>query len=183
MNLLPKTEKETLKEGLKSRFIIVASFLVAASFLMGFIMLLPSYFLTLVSSLEGTSGNNYPGAENKDSIEKILNLPEEINSKLKFFQSNINNVSVADSFYKITSHLPGGVTLNSVSFSRNQVYKEKTGTAILISGTAFDRDSLISFSTNLKDSNSFSSVEVPVSSLTRDRNLPFSMNIFIENQK
>src|SRR3989338_3984764 len=177
MNLLPKTEKEILKKGFKSRFIIMLLFLIATSFF----MLLPSYLLTSGYFFGTTPGNNYSKKEDEDSIKKILNLPTEIDSKLKIFQSNIDNVSVADSFNKIIEHLPLGVTLNSVSFSRNQTDKEKKGVAILISGMASNRDSLVLFSTNLKDSNSLSSVEVPVSSLTRDRNLPFSMNIFIEN--
>jgi hypothetical protein len=45
MNLLPKTEKEDLKKGLKLRFIIMASFLLFASFLIGLGMFLPAYFL------------------------------------------------------------------------------------------------------------------------------------------
>jgi hypothetical protein len=181
MNLLPKTEKETLIKGFKYRFIIVVLFLVAASFLLGFIMLLPSYLLTSGYFSASVSTNNYPSNETEDSINKILNLPVEINSKLKIFQLNINTLSVTDSLSKIIKFVPHGITLNSFSFSRNQTYKQKNGTTILVSGMANDRDSLVSFSTNLKNSNSFSSVEVPVSSLTKDKNLPFSMNIFIEN--
>lgn len=183
MNLLPNTEKKALKKGLKLRFMLAALFLLSVSFLVGFIMLLPSYFLTLVNFSEIMPENFALKAKNDGSIEKILNLPVEIDSKLKIFQLNVNGVSPTDSFSKIIGYLPEKVKLNSVLFARNQIYKEKNGIVILISGMALDRDSLVSFSTHLKESNLFSAIEVPVFSLTKERNLPFSMNIFIENQK
>lgn len=183
INLLPKTEKENLKKGLKLRFIIVALSLLSALFLIGFFMFLPSYFLASGYLSKIIPGNYFLESKDDNSIEEILNLPVEISSKLSFFQSNIDNISVADYFSKIVDYLPEKVQLNSVSFSKNKNYKEKNGVVILISGVAANRDSLVSFSTLLKESNSFSDVEVPVSSLTRDKNLPFFMNIFIENKK
>lgn len=176
INLLPKKEKEALKKGLKLRFIVVASFIFSVSFLVGFIMLLPSYFLVSSYSSKTVSNAYFLESQNTESFQKIINLPEEVGSKLKFFQSNINNISVADYFSKIVEYLPQGVQLNSVSFSKNQ-----NDTTILLGGVAVDRDSLVSFSTLLKKSNLFSDVVVPVSSLTKDKNLPFSMNIVIKN--
>jgi hypothetical protein len=182
MNLLPKTEKEDLKKGLKLRLAVVALFLLTASFGVGFIMFLPSYFLASGYFSKSVASDYFLEPKNSDLINKTLNLPGEIDSKLIFFQSNIGDVSTADYFSKIVDNLPKGVQLNSVSFSKNQNYNDKTGTVILVSGMAIDRDSLVSFSTLLKESGLFSSVEVPVSSLTKDKNLPFSINIFIENE-
>jgi len=181
MNLLPNTEKEALKRGLKLRSLILSSLLLSVSFLIGLIMLFPSYFLTLGNFSKIAPENYLSGVKSDNSTKTVLNLPEEIDSKLKFLQSNNGSVSAADSISKIIKYLPTKVTLNSVSFAKNQNYKEKNGVIILISGMALDRDSLVSFSTLLKESNSFSAVEMPVSSLTKDKNLPFSMNIFIED--
>jgi hypothetical protein len=181
MNLLPKTEKEALEKGLKTRLAVMIMFLLAASFLIGSIMFLPSYFLASGYFSKAVSENYLLGSKDDDSVKKIINLPTEINSKLNFFQSNIKDVSVADYFSKIVDNLPSGVKLNSMSFSKNQNYKEKNGTVILVSGIAASRDSLVSFSALLEKTNLFSTVDVPVSSLTKDKNLPFSMNIFIEN--
>ncbi len=181
MNLLPETERENLKKGLKNRFIIIALFFITASFLVGFIMLLPSYFLTLGNSSENVSVNFSQGTNNKNKAEEILNLPKIINAKLKFFQLNIKDMSIVDYFSKIIDSLPKKVTLNSIYFSRETVdSKGNLKKSILVSGIASDRNSLISFSKNLENSNLFSSVEVPVSSLTRDKNLPFSINLFIK---
>lgn len=183
MNLLPNPEKENLKKGLKLRLIVVAAFFLAAFFLAGSIMLLPSYFLIPGHFFTALPEDYFSDTKNGESVKKILNLPEEIDSKLKFLQSNVDKVSAPDSFSKIIGRLPSGVTLESVSFGRAQNYKEKTGIVISISGTASDRGSLVAFSTDLKESKLFSAVDMPVSSLTRDKNLPFSINIFIEEQK
>jgi len=181
MNLLPSTEKDILKKGLRLRALVVASFLVSAFLLIGLVMLLPSYFLASENYSKITLENYLPETEDKSSVDEIVNLPKEINSKLEFLLLSNNNISAFDSISNIIKYLPAKVKLNSISFTKNQNYKGKNGDIILISGTATDRDSLVSFSSLLEESGSFSSVEVPVSSLTRDKNLPFSMNIFIEN--
>lgn len=181
MNLLPKIEKEALKKSLKHRSIMVALFLAAAALLIGLVMLLPTYMMTL--DFNNSISNNNLKVEDTAVIQQIINLPEEIDAKLKFFQSNLKDFSVTDYLYEIISGLPKGVVLDSISFTVNQNDGDKKGITILISGTATDRNALVSFSNFLKNSDIFSIVDVPVSSLTRDKNLPFSINIFIENIK
>lgn len=182
MNLLPKIEKENLEKGLKLRFVVVFLFLLSASFLVGFVSLLPSYFLAS-GYFSSNSDSSFLKSEDDESIKDILNLPQEVNSKLNFFQILLKEPSVADYFAQIANLLPKGVKINSISFEKDQNYKGKRGITILISGIADIRDGLISFTEALEKSNLFSLVEVPVSSLTKNRDLPFSVNIFIENQK
>lgn len=181
INLLPKAEKEFLKKGLKLRFVIVASFLLTTIFLLGLIMLLPAYFLASGFFSKTASDGYLLELKNDDLTKEILNLPTEISTKLNIFQLNSNDISASGYLSKIVGFLPSGVRLNSLSFSKNQNYKGKVGTMILIGGVAVNRDSLVSFSTLLKESGLFLAVEVPVSSLTKDKNLPFSINAFIDN--
>jgi Tfp pilus assembly protein PilN len=79
------------------------------------------------------------------------------------------------------SLLPAGIHLNSINFSRNQIYNNNAGILIAVSGIAQNRDSLASFVSALRDSGSFSSVDLPVSDLAKGDNLPFSIQIFIKN--
>lgn len=177
MNLLPTTEKEYLKKGLKLRFITIILFFTSASLLVGFVSLLPAYFLTL----SHLSDSYLLSIKNDDSTKEMLSLPEEINSKLKFLQSSVSGIAVTDFFSQIINYLPSGITLNSITFAKKQNFKEKNGTIVSISGMSASRDSLVSFSNLLKESKSFSSVEVPVSNLTKNKDLPFSISIFIED--
>jgi|GEM_PF-2482162 len=181
MNLLPQTEKENLKKGLKYRLLVVVLFLTTGVFLLGFITLLPSYFLASGYFSKDVPSSSNIGAESEETAKEILDLPSEIDSKLKFLGANIDSVRAVDSIYKIVDLLPDKVTLDSISFSRKTVpAKANSSINVLVSGTAFDRESLVSFSTALEDSDLFSSVKVPVSSLTKDSNLPFSINLIIK---
>lgn len=180
MNLLPDTEKEDLKKGLKARWIIVSAFMLSASFLAGLVVLLPPYFLTL-GNLYRVDRESYSlNSKNEDLAKELLSLPEEVDSKLKFLQSRLADVSAFDSFSQIVELLPPGVELNFVSFARNRNYGDKSGLVISVSGTALNRDSLVFFSDLLKESKMFSSVDIPVSSLVKGKDLPFDINVFIE---
>lgn len=181
INLLPKNQKELLKKGLRSRIIVVSAFLLTAGFGTGLIMLLPSYFLVSNNFYKTNPSSSLSKFKDDNLNQKILDLPNEINSKLVLFQQDINKVSSASYFSKIAELLPSGVQLNSLSFSKNQDYNGKNGTSVLIGGIAANRDALMSFSDLLKKSNMFLIVEVPVSSLTKNKDLPFSINTFIEN--
>lgn len=180
MNLLPDTEKNILKKGLKLRCFIMANILLSFSFIIGTIMLLPTYFLieghiTLAASLDFAKK-----VEDQESINKILDLPKEIKSKLDFLQSNIKNRGAVDVLSKLVSFLPEKVKVDSISFVRNQGEKDKKGINIVLIGIASDRDALVSFGATLKTSKLFSVVDIPVSNLTKEKDLPFSVNIFIE---
>lgn len=180
MNLLPSTEKDAIKKGLKRRFIIMAMLLLAISFGIGVVMLLPSYFLVLgnISKIELSDGSI--DIQNKGEIEEILNLPIEINSKLRLMQNVGASQSATEIVGKVIDLVPDKVVIDSITFSRDELYNEKNGLLISVSGIATDRNSLVSFSNLLEEVKEFSSVDVPVSSLTKDKNLPFSINILIE---
>lgn len=180
MNLLPKQHKEDLRNGFKLRFFITTMFVVSASFLIGFIMLLPSYFLTPGRFIEMEPENFYADEDSAPANE-ILGLPEEIDSKLKFLQTHLSSASATHILSEVVLSLPDGVGLDSITLVRDASYKGKNGVAVSISGNAPDRESLLAFSSSLRESDFFSEVDVPVSNLARDRNLPFSIEMLIEN--
>lgn len=144
-------------------------------------MLLPSFFLIKQHFDLANTASPLSVAETDPLLENILELPGEINTKLTFFQTINGEKGAMNTLASVISSLPDGVKLNSILFSKKQGDKDKKGTAILISGIARNRESLVSFGNILRETNKFSSVEVPVSSLAKEKDLPFSMNIFIEN--
>lgn len=181
MNLLPIIEKDNLKKGFNLRFIILLSVLVSVAFVLGIIMLSPAYFLIKGNRVLATSINSVTENQDKEMVKEILELPTEIDVKLKFLQTHIAAKKTTDSFSKVISNLPEKVSLNTISFKRNQGEKEKKGITISIFGIAADRESLVAFDAALKSSGAFSVIDIPVSSLTKDRNLPFSANLFISD--
>lgn len=176
------TEKDNVKKGLKRRFIILFSFLVSAAFLAGAALLLPSYLLTRGDFIAIELRNSSFRAR-EESSSNILNLPAEINAKMKLFEVDERNIKAIDAINLLLKEIPPDLTIDSLSFIRGETFNRKPGTKIAVSGVATNRDALVSFANSLKSSGSFSSVEVPVSSLTKDKDLPFSINIFINDQK
>ena len=181
MNLLPNTEKDLLKKGLKLRSLVLTLILVTSALICGLIMLLPPYFLTKDHFLSAVSSQDSQKIGETEE-ENDENIPEEIESKLKFLQSHVSTRSAVTSISKALDSLSGGVTVRSVAFIRSQTYKGKVGTVIQLSGSSADRESLVSFSNAIKDSKQFTSVDMPVSNLTKEKDLPFSVTIFIANQ-
>lgn len=181
MNLLPETERKNLKKGFKDRSIIIASILAILVFSTSCIMLLPSYFLAAGNYSKIILENNTSGISSEKMTDEILSLPEEIDSKLKFVQLSNTKIVFVDYISEVIKFLPKEIILKSISFSKEKTYESQKGDLIIISGVAANRDSLVDFSNSLKKSKMFSVIEVPISSLTKDKDLPFSMTIFIEN--
>lgn len=177
MNLLPQTEKDILRKGFKARSYIVLSNILSVSVFIGLVMLSPAYFFA-DSHLESIALNASAKGEDQDAVKTALQIPDEINSKLAFMESYVKNPSMADYISSVTSYFTDKIHVNSISIGR----KSKKGITIVVSGIASDREALVSFASDLKSSNKFGSVDVPVSSLTRDKDLPFSITIFIENE-
>lgn len=180
MNLLPDTEKKLLKKGLVSRFIIVSTFAIAGAIIVGFVALVPAYVLARVKLLEVMSKSNITIETDKaDSPSPLLGLPEEIKSKLSVFESLIPQHRVVEIFYEITKVKPEGVSIKSISFLNNTNPTNANRKTMNIAGTAVSRKSLVDFSESLKKVSLIKEVEVPVSNLARERDLPFAIKIII----
>lgn len=180
MNLLPSNEKNDLKKGLRLRFFVILNTLIIISFLLGTAVLVPAYVL-IRNDLSFATKNSSTELADEATVQDLLKVPNEIDTKVKFIQSNLTEQRTIESIKLVTDLLPKKVSLQSISFSRRLAEKDKKGVAINIFGVSMDRESLVSFANALRDSQHFSSVDVPVSSFTKDKDLPFTINLFIAN--
>lgn len=180
MNLLPPKEKEALRQSLKTRSLALGMFLVAVAFLAGSIMLLPSYFLALGNFYRVSSEDSSLTIHDESQVKALLNLPQEIGDKLGLVASS-ERLPTTDYISAIVESLPQDVKLDSLSFARGHSREEENGTLVSVSGEASSREALMLFSNALKESGRFLSVDVPVSNLAKDKDLPFSIKIFIKN--
>ncbi len=177
MNLITESQKELLKIGLKRRFYIVALCLMSAMFVSATVMLIPPYVMTM-GQAENLLIHNTESADEK-SVKDLLDLPRQIEARLKLYQNNLSQGYTSSYITKTISNMPQGISLESISFSREQLYKEKRGTLLTVAGTASDREALVVFSNKLKDAEIFSLVDVPISNLAKGKDLPFTINLFI----
>lgn len=152
----------------------------SAALIMGAILLLPSYFIGQSKLLENKSKATIAQSKNRNSIDTLLELPKELNSKLRIMRSSENTASKMETFREIIDAKNANVRINSINYAKAQKADNGDKNEITISGVALDRKSLIDFSQKLKENKKFSGVDVPVFSLTRERDLPFSISIFVE---
>ena len=174
MNILPDEQKNIVKMGMKKRFIIVSLLFLASLFIISFIIILPAHFL-LKQDLNSLN-NNVPTDVN---LKNILDAPIRIENGLKMLQFNITEPKLINILYKVFEFVNVDIKINSISFSRENVYNDEKVVGLQLSSIAKNRESLVSFSNQLKKSNYFYAVDLPVSNFTKYKDLPFSINIFI----
>jgi len=183
MNLLPDTEKKILRKGLFSRFIIVSTFAVAGAIFVSLVGLIPAYVIARVKLVEVVSKSSIPiKSDEASATTSLATLPEEIRSKLQVYQSNVPKYRAADIFYEITKVKLDGVYIKSISLLSNSSSANTKTKNMNISGTAATRKALIDFAEILKKVELVSEVDVPVSSLAREKDLPFVVKITISEQ-
>ncbi len=182
MNLLPSEEKEILKKGFRIRVFILLNIFLTIFFIAASIFLIPSYFLAREQLSVIYSLNTSIKPEDEESISKTLLVPAELENKIKFFETNLRNKKTFEAISEVVSLKNSGIKIGSIFFSKIPEGPEAK-VSILISGRAERRDSLINFQTALRESQKFQSVDVPVSSLAKDKDLPFSIDLIISREK
>lgn len=179
MNILPEEQKHNLYKGLKIRFFIVFSGVVSFGLLASSAMLVPGYLASKIELEEIISQTKFANLEINEETKNIVELPKEINSKLKFIRSNSSNKTAFYIINLAVSKASSGISINSLSSITVKDENKTKIEGINISGIAKDRKSLLDFSKILEEEKDFAKVDVPVSSLTKDTNLPFSIDIKI----
>lgn len=95
------------------------------------------------------------------------------NSKLTIINSTMKYSPFGPSLDAVLSNKNAGIHLSEVNYSA-------TGSStanISISGVSNTREALVTFVKNLKDSNVFRAVDLPVSNLAKDKNIDFSITM------
>lgn len=184
MNLLPKKNKEQIKLGLQRRFYIVFMLVISVAFLIGIVTLVPTYVMisTNLSEMDGDSSNQSGAIEQESVLNlEILKVPTEIESKIEVIQYHNQNKTFLSYLRSAFEFLPeSGMSIDSFSFKRDGNYNENIGVLMEISGFSLKRDLLIKFTNDLRSSGRFSLVEVPVTDLTKDTNLNFSIKLMFK---
>ncbi len=182
MNLLLEQDKQDIKKGLKNRFIIVLLGAISCAFIIGIITLLPAYFISEAKLSTNNNGNNIEQDKEIISADKSLEIPKEISSKMDLINSSINRKSTSEYIKDITALLPDNLSVDSIVFLDEQSFQDLRGLQIDVSGVALNREVLLKFINSLKESGDFYSVFVPVSDFTKNTDVTFNINLFV-NQK
>ena len=110
----------------------------------------------------------------KDSSETETEI-SALNEKLKAINSSGANTSIVSVLLRLFSLRGSEIHIKDISLSRED--NENTG-KINVSGQADSRDALVTFSKRLQGEPTFSSVELPVSSFAKSKDIPWNMSIY-----
>ncbi|KKT62299.1 MAG: hypothetical protein UX24_C0014G0007 [Candidatus Giovannonibacteria bacterium GW2011_GWB1_45_9b] len=175
INLLPyEDKKEVKREGLR-RFAIVAVFSISAVLLLSMLLMAPAYFFLYQERASVISEENLLRASSP--VEKMNEIADKIkktNSRLSVIESLANNRSVPEDLKKIIDLIPPGVSVNGISFARQNVSEQGR---VSLSGKANTREDLASFIGILNDSDIFSKVDSPVSNILKKNNIDFLIKL------
>jgi len=169
--LLPQEHRGNLLRQYRLRLAIIALFLFSGSIFIALILLVPSYFLVKVDKngilQEKLVVEKSINEEGDKDIEKAL---AELKSDILILNTVDQNPSSLISF--ILEKKSKGVHLNEFAY---KYFPEES--TLSVSGRADSRKELIAFSKKLELNPQFKEVDLPISNLAKDSNIPFTINI------
>ncbi len=177
VNLLPKSVKWKLTIDYYVRFVAVVFTVLAVILGMGIALLVPSYLFAraeaeisagYVATTKETAGLR----ERAGSGSVIMLLAE----RMKIIKDYERPPITAQIFSKLQAPLPSNVSLQKISVK----YTGRGTGEILISGVAGTRNALLAYAQALQKENAFSGVIVPVSQLSLDKDIDFSLSFLFK---
>jgi hypothetical protein len=142
-------------------------FLLAAIFLVPSFLLAGSKRLTARENLELISAS----ISSRESAE-FGRLLEETNTKIGVLKENVEGLTGYSVIAEIVSAKPDSVSLNSFAFNLTSDSAE-----VQVDGFALSRDGLLAFVENLEGISGVGSVDLPISTLARDREIDFGLAV------
>jgi len=168
MNFLPREKKIELKKEYIRRLSVVAGLLIFFVFLSGIVFLSPLY---VVFKNEELSLNQQLSFFKKNvTNEDAQNLSSSVNSLNKKISiiSSFKEFNPDEIIEKIIDKKADGIKITNFQITRDK---------ISLSGVSQTRPLLISFSESLRAEPSFKKVELPISTLIKERDIEFVINI------
>lgn len=173
-NLLPKTEKEAIRREYRIRLATVVLWFSFATLVIGSLLLLPSWFLS--AQKEKVAQSRFDALS--QSIERrgaagLEGVLLATKKQLELLAREAPKGLLYELIGAIASRRPKNISFESITVTDRS--GEKRG--IAVTGLARDRDSLVLFSRALEGLPFLERVELPLSSLAKESDIPFSLNV------
>lgn len=175
-NVLPDSLKKLIRQEYYFRLAIIVALAFIALQVIGLFLLLPSWVLSTYKEQEALSD---VAAVHESPMENHLQSVSDTITQTNRTLAVMNTLlypEAAPLFQDILSRQPAGVHLTGFSYTLAD-----DGTAsIVASGNALTRNILVSFEKSLEKSSLFASVNLPVSNLAKDTDIPFSITLSVK---
>lgn len=173
LNLIPPKAYRDITREYWIRVISVWVYLVATAFVILAVLTIPVYVLVYIQS----DSYNNSVATAQTSLDKINVFEAEIkkaNNQASIILNSKPPVLSSEYVDSIIKYAGDTVAVSTFRFDNNPNTPN-----LVISGEAATRNSLADFKTKLENDGSYLKVDLPISSLIKDVEVPFTMNLAI----
>lgn len=172
-NMLPQSEKQMIKREYLRRYVAVTLFFMFGLITFASITLVPSYIMSnvkekILSGQIDAAKNTLSATEESQATKDIRNITEEI----RVLAPGAMGVNNHDVFLSIVTNKNVGIKITSMALVRGNAE-----TAVTVSGIASDRQTLLSFEKKLNENTLFSNVDLPISNLTKNKDISFTVKL------
>lgn len=175
INLIPPEGRTALKREYLLRTGTVFATILSGVFIAGVALMIPTYVL-ISSQLSSTESEYEKSADVNAEFKEAENAIRNANDIAIQLGGPTNQTYASDVIGEITKRSPQGITLRAFQLERVKSYFP----SVQVQGIAESRSILAAFKEALKGVPNVSNVEVPLSDLAKDSNLPFAITITLE---
>jgi hypothetical protein len=175
-NLLPQEQQKVIAKEYKNRRTVVALIALACTVIVSAGFLVPSFALSNVKLREATNAAELARkrAESIGGDSTSTATLQGVRGKLASLAVGANTVQMTELFDRVTDQKSGDIKIGAMTLVRGVGDQEGV---LTVDGLAKNRESLTALMKRLQADSTFTSVEVPVSSFAKDRDIPFSMRL------
>ena len=180
INLIPKEEKKRMIRDFYLRVVALSFIALSVSFLIAFVAILPSYFISSArvnivnAKLEMQKNEPAPIPE-----ERTLAVIKDLNNKLNLIEKARENEFVVSKkvidaiFFRKMSE----VKITGIVYENDPKNISSKGRKINIEGSAPSREVLLLFRQALEDDPVFKQVNLPISNFVKGSDIKFSLSL------
>lgn len=170
INLLPPEGKKRVLRNYWLRVSSVYFMLLGSAFFITAALLLPTFFY--VSYQIQALGNSITEAD-VESLKKIETSISDANVISELLLSTPEVVHDSEIINEVITFSNNLVSVGTIRIQKNN----RKVTEVTVNGTARDRSSLVSFKNNAEQHRFFDEVNLPLSNLAKDQDIPFSLTL------
>ncbi len=175
-NILPDNLKQKIKAEYKLRFITVILVFIFLLQTLSVLFMLPSLFISRQREQDAElQKESYNKLALSNGAAPIASIITDTNKKLNILETLMRYPEFSPLMTSIISRKTNTIQLNEFAYTSNSA----STSSMVLGGTAASRDALVSFVKSLQEADIFTTVDLPISNLTKEKDIDFRVNLRI----
>jgi FtsZ-binding cell division protein ZapB len=175
-NLLPKERKKTIKKEYRLHFLALLLSMLTMTGIVTLVFLTPSFFTVRAKESRAEDQlrvlqQQTPELKEKKNLDSSVS---EITRKIEVLEPQ-NTLLPSQAIQIVVDSRPKGILIKAVSYAISESVIN-----ITVTGRGDTRETLTTFTRNLRENETFNSVNLPVSNLAKDRDIDFSITLVVD---